>query len=167
MKQKLFQHLKHAQKLKKEGIHIEPDEKDTNRFYAMIIGGIDTPYQHGFYMFTFDFTRDYPTYPPEVTFHNTNIVNRGRVHPNCYQSALKGKVCLSLIGTWGKNTWNPNTSSFGEILSRFSEKNAGLAKHKGLWVVSKGKPFFKILLFSRINVFECVYATECSVVPPP
>ena len=114
MKQKLFQHLKHAQKL--EGIHIEPDEKDTNRFYAMIIGGIDTPYQHGFYMFTFDFTRDYPTYPPEVTFHNTNIVNRGRVHPNCYQSALKGKVCLSLIGTWGKNTWNPNTSSFGEIL---------------------------------------------------
>lgn len=112
MKTELFKHLKQAQVLRKDGIYIVPDESNESKFSALIIGDRDTPY-HGFYMFEFNFVKPYPQHPPEVKFHNANVVNIGRLHPNCYEN---GKVCLSLIGTWGQNTWDPTTSSIGEIL---------------------------------------------------
>ena len=112
MKNKLFKDLQEAQSLIRDGIYIVPDESNQNKFTALIIGDRDTPY-HGFYMFEFNFVKPYPQHPPEVKFHNANVVNIGRLHPNCYEN---GKVCLSLIGTWGQNTWDPTTSSIGEIL---------------------------------------------------
>ena len=112
MKNKLFNHLQEAQSLRGDGVYIYPDESNQNKFTALIIGDRDTPY-HGFYMFEFNFVKPYPQHPPEVKSHNANIVNIGRLHPNCYEN---GKVCLSLIGTWGQNTWDPTTSSIGEIL---------------------------------------------------
>ena len=116
MKNTLFNHLKLAKSLEKCGIYIMPSETNQNMFYALIIGSKDTPYQGGFFMFLFNFSKSYPDYPPEVTFLNVTVFNRGRIHPNCYHSQSNGKVCLSLIGTWGKNTWDPQTSSIGEIL---------------------------------------------------
>ena len=116
MKQTLFKHLKEVKNLDSEGIFLVPSETNLNIFYAMIIGGNDTPYEGGFFMFEFNFENDYPNNPPLCTFLNTNIYNRGRVNPNTYQSKYKGKVCLSLLGTWGTKTWDPARSSIGEVL---------------------------------------------------
>ena len=109
-------HLKEARKLEEFGIYISQDEDNMYHIYALIIGGQDTPYAGGFFFFEFNFKNDYPNNPPHCTFFNTNIINMGRVNPNTYQSSLHGKVCLSILGTWGENTWDKNHSSFGEIL---------------------------------------------------
>ena len=114
MKNSLYSHLKIANSL--DNITIMPSETNQDIFHALIIGSNGTPYQGGFFMFKFEFKKPYPANPPEVTFLNVTVFNRGRIHPNCYQAQLNGKVCLSLIGTWGQNTWDPQTSSIGEIL---------------------------------------------------
>ena len=75
MKNILFRHLKEVKKLKKEGIFIEPSETNLNIFYALIIGGSNTPYENGFFLFEFNFERDYPHNAPNCTFLNTNIYN--------------------------------------------------------------------------------------------
>ncbi|NBX50664.1 hypothetical protein EBT25_12175, partial [bacterium] len=53
----------------------------------------------------FSFDGRFPFIPPKVEFHPKQ--NVCRLHPNYYEC---GKVCLSLIGTWGQNDWAPNVS---------------------------------------------------------
>ena len=101
---------------KKNNIKTKVPTMPTMKHVALIIGSEGTPYAGGFFMFELNYTREYPLYPPNVKFLNVTVFNRGRIHPNLYQVTLEGKVCLSLIGTWGQNTWNKNTSSIGEIL---------------------------------------------------
>ena len=101
---------------KKKIPKLKPPVKPTTKHLAMIIGSKGTPYEGGFFMFELNYTREYPLHPPDVRFLNVTVFNRGRLHPNLYQVSLNGKVCLSLIGTWGQNTWDKNKSSIGEIL---------------------------------------------------
>jgi ubiquitin-protein ligase len=101
---------------KKQNPKTKPPIYPVVKHVALICGSEGTPYQGGFFMFELKYSREYPRYPPDVKFLNVTAFNRGRLHPNLYQVSLDGKVCLSLIGTWGQNTWNKNTSSIGEIL---------------------------------------------------
>lgn len=101
---------------KQKGIKTKYSPKPTFKHLALIIGNKGTPYEGGFFMFELNYINEYPLYPPRVTFLNVTVFNRGRLHPNLYQVSLNGKVCLSLIGTWGQNTWDSQTSSIGEIL---------------------------------------------------
>jgi ubiquitin-protein ligase len=57
------------------------------------------------FIFKFNFPEDYPLSPPKIEFYPQQSFCR--LHPNYYES---GKVCLSVIGTWGNNDWCPTMS---------------------------------------------------------
>ncbi|KAI9884358.1 MAG: hypothetical protein M1823_003854 [Watsoniomyces obsoletus] len=69
---------------------------DVRNVRAIIIGPPDTPYEFGFFEFTFRFGKEYPGKAPSVTATTTNG-GRTRFNPNIYAG---GKVCLSILGTW-------------------------------------------------------------------
>ncbi|KAI1828088.1 ubiquitin-conjugating enzyme [Xylaria intraflava] len=71
-------------------------DRDVRNVKAMIIGPHETPYEFGFFEFSFKFNRDYPRKSPAVTCTTTNG-GRCRFNPNIYAN---GKVCLSILGTW-------------------------------------------------------------------
>ena len=84
-----------------DGIFYQHDEEDMLKGYALIIGPINTPYFGGFYLFEFDFPKDYPFSPPKITY-KTNGENI-RFNPNLYTS---GKVCISILNTWHGDPWS-------------------------------------------------------------
>ncbi|KAI0391669.1 ubiquitin-conjugating enzyme [Xylariaceae sp. FL0594] len=71
-------------------------DRDVRNVKALIIGTHDTPYEYGFFEFSFKFNKEYPGKSPSVTCTTTNR-GRCRFNPNIYSS---GKVCLSILGTW-------------------------------------------------------------------
>lgn len=81
------------------------DEKYMSCARAVISGPPDTPYDSGLFVFDILYTDNYPNSSPLV-----EIVNNGkkRFNPNLYNS---GKVCLSLLGTWGGNSESENWSA--------------------------------------------------------
>jgi ubiquitin-protein ligase len=86
--------------LEEQGIYYIHDESNMLRGYAMIKGPTDTPYEHGFYTFRFEFPTDYPHSPPTVIF--TTGDGHMRFNPNLY---VNGKVCLSILNTWEGERW--------------------------------------------------------------
>ena len=87
--------------LKKNGIFYKHDEDNLLKGYAMIIGPKNTPYQDGFYFFTFKFSEEYPFVPPIVIFKTYDGFTR--FNPNLY---IDGKVCLSVLNTWKGEGWS-------------------------------------------------------------
>lgn len=88
-----------------EGIYIHVNEEKIDSLQVMIIGPKETPYEGGYYFFVVKFPDDYPYSPPKVTYKTSD--GTIRFNPNYYAD---GKVCLSLIGTFGENSWNPAVS---------------------------------------------------------
>ena len=71
---------------------------------VMIYGNDDSPYFGGFYFFHNEFPDNYPVSPPKWKFLSND--GKTRFNPNLYQ-ITSGKVCLSILGTWGEETWAP------------------------------------------------------------
>ncbi|KAK0754173.1 ubiquitin-conjugating enzyme/RWD-like protein [Schizothecium vesticola] len=69
---------------------------DVRNVKALIIGPHETPYEFGFFEFSFKFNKEYPRKSPTVTATTTNG-GRCRFNPNIYAN---GRVCLSILGTW-------------------------------------------------------------------
>ena len=69
---------------------------------GLVIGPSDTPFEGAFLYFSI-VPDNYPHSPPTVQFL-TPYSGECRMHPNLYQT---GKVCLSILGTWGKMDWSP------------------------------------------------------------
>jgi len=102
-----------------ENIWIEWEDNGENllKAFSIVCGREDTPYQHGFYAFDFDFGGEYPFVQPRVSYNsigmcipqlkNTTQFTRDskvpRVHPNLYKN---GFVCLSILGTWRGEGWS-------------------------------------------------------------
>lgn len=63
-------------------------------------GATPTPYDGGFFLFEIKFPENFPMEPPKLTFNPKQ--NTARLHPNYYTC---GKVCLSIINTWGDKQW--------------------------------------------------------------
>ena len=92
----------------KLGIFFHPFEDNICKWYAIISGTSDTPYE--FCNFLFEITipdgtkgkGTYPMVPPHVKFCTTD--GRTRLNPNLY---VEGKVCLSILGTWNGPSWVP------------------------------------------------------------
>ena len=79
------------------------------------------PYEDGLFLFEFTFPDDYPHIPPQVIFYPKQ--NYARMHPNFYEN---GKVCLSVINTWGDEDWTPSMSILSIITileSRFDSRS--------------------------------------------
>ena len=82
---------------------IDFDEKDVRTFKIMFFGPPDSVYHHGIFMFQVTIPENYPFEPPAVLFLTGGIID-GRIHPNLYK---EGKVCLSILNTWGGKEWSP------------------------------------------------------------
>ena len=50
------------------GIYYVHDSDNMLKGYALIFGPSDSLYRYGIYMFTFDFSVEYPYIPPKVTY---------------------------------------------------------------------------------------------------
>ena len=78
---------------------------------AIIFGAEGTAYAHGAFLYDIFFPDSYPADPPKV-----NLMTTGggsiRFNPNLYNC---GKVCLSLLGTWGHD-WQPQLSNLLQVL---------------------------------------------------
>ncbi|KAK4344077.1 hypothetical protein RND71_037171 [Anisodus tanguticus] len=79
---------------------------------AVIIGADGTPYHDGLFFFDVFFPSSYPHVPPQVHYHSFGL----RINPNLYEC---GKVCLSLLNTWGgrgTEKWIPGGSTMLQVL---------------------------------------------------
>ena len=80
----------------------------------MITGPVDTPYEHGLFVFDVHLPPDYPASPP-VLFYLSQC--SGRLNPNLYDD---GKVCVSLLGTWsgrGSEVWTSKSNVLQVLVS--------------------------------------------------
>ena len=132
-----------------QGIYYKHDEDDLLKGYAMIIGPPDTPYEHGFYLFEFHFTADYPYSPPKLKFLTQDGVTR--FNPNLYRS---GKVCLSLLNTWRGEQWTACQTISSILLTLVTVFNESpLLNEPG---VSKTHPDFNnyndIIMFKNYDI---------------
>ena len=99
--------------LEKDNIFIDIDDNDINIIKCLIIGTKDTPYYGGFFLFTLRFPESYPLSPPIVWFYTTK--SKMRMNPNLYTN---GKVCLSILNTWGNSSnWTPSMSVRSILIS--------------------------------------------------
>lgn len=116
---------KNKDDLQSRGIYFRPNEDNFYELDVLIVpreksdGELKSPYSYGFFMFHFTMSTDYPMLPPDIQFYP--MQSKYRLHPNYYEN---GKVCLSVINTWGGNDWSPATSLHALINileERFSE----------------------------------------------
>jgi ubiquitin-protein ligase len=80
----------------------------------LISGPVNTPYQDGLFLFDVAFPSTYPAAPPQVNLQTTGK-GAVRFNPNLYNC---GKVCLSILGTWGGGVgegWMPKTSTMLQV----------------------------------------------------
>jgi len=87
------------------GIYIQFNEENLLEAKTMIVGPKDSLYEGGFLLFNIKFPKNYPHSPPDVSYISRNKI---RIHPNIYvsgHSSGKGKVCLSILGTWSGPKW--------------------------------------------------------------
>ncbi|KAF7187359.1 putative ubiquitin-conjugating enzyme protein 17 [Pseudocercospora fuligena] len=94
------------------GIFIRYAESQPHIMKAIIVGPEDTPYENGLFEFDILCDASFPNGPPKVDFRTTG---GGRVgfNPNLYAD---GKVCLSLLGTWSGEPWDPKQSTLLQVL---------------------------------------------------
>ena len=95
-------------------VYVCADVKNMTAMWVLITGPKDTPYSHGCYIFDVFLPNTFPNSYPMMTHVNNG--NR-RFNPNLYAN---GKVCLSLLGTWGTNDgsgecWNESTSTLSQV----------------------------------------------------
>lgn len=78
----------------------------------LIVGPEGTPYENGLFEFDLLCGPQFPKTPPAMKFRTTG---GGRVsfNPNLYP---EGKICLSLLGTWSGEPWNPSQSTLLQVL---------------------------------------------------
>ena len=102
-----------SNKLEDNGIFYELDKDNINILKIMMIGTKNTPYENGFFFFTIRYPQNYPFAPVKVWYYTTNP--RMRFNPNLYNN---GKVCLSIINTWGRtDNWTEAMNAKSVLLS--------------------------------------------------
>lgn len=77
-----------------------------------ITSNADCPYYGGCFLFHLCLPARYPQVPPKVLLHTTGE-GSVRFNPNLYNC---GKVCLSLLGTWPGEPWNPKESNITQVI---------------------------------------------------
>lgn len=92
----------------KHQYYYEFDEVNMNKGHLLILGVENSPYFGGFYFFETNFPSDFPFSPPKLKFLSND--HKTRFNPNLYRPNINptydGKVCLSILNTWGESTWS-------------------------------------------------------------
>ncbi|KAK5122940.1 hypothetical protein LTR85_003505 [Meristemomyces frigidus] len=94
------------------GIFVRYGSSRLDCMKVLIIGPKGTPYENGLWEFDLFCPIDYPNQAPQMTFRTT-CGGHERVNPNLYE---EGKVCLSLLGTWDGEPWQPGVSTLLQVL---------------------------------------------------
>jgi len=115
--QKQFEMIMKSVPISKDNIiFIRQDPDRMCLFKFMIVPNEDTPYKFGCFVFEVFLPSNFPNVSPLVS-HSTSRKNSFRFNPNLYHC---GKVCLSLLGTWGghhsENWIPPNADGTGSTL---------------------------------------------------
>lgn len=88
--------------------YYEPNESTMKEGHVLILGVENSPYFGGFYFFQNKFPDNYPFSPPLWKFLSND--GKTRFNPNLYlpnsNPSYDGKVCLSILNTWGESTWS-------------------------------------------------------------
>ena len=84
--------------------YYEPNNTNIKLGHFMLLGCENSPYFSGFYFFDHTFPDNYPFSPPIWKFLSND--GRTRFNPNLYQINGNGKVCLSILSTWGESSWS-------------------------------------------------------------
>ena len=90
-----------------DGIFVRTWDSRLDLLRVLIIGPIDTPYEHTPFMLDMHIGTTFPELAPDCFFHSWTG-GKGRVNPNLYED---GKICLSLLGTWPSDEKNEGWSS--------------------------------------------------------
>ncbi|TVU17632.1 hypothetical protein EJB05_33680, partial [Eragrostis curvula] len=95
-------------------IYVRAFEDRMDLLRAAMVGAAGTPYQDGLFFFDLQLPpSSYPAEPPLVYYRSFGL----RVNPNLYPS---GKVCLSLLGTFGgedaAELWSPAKSTVLQVV---------------------------------------------------
>lgn len=88
------------------------DEHPNYLVVAMMIANPDCPYYGGVFLFHVLVPTEYPRISPSVKLITTGD-GSVRFNPNLYNC---GKVCLSLLGTWSGEPWDPKTSNVTQVI---------------------------------------------------
>jgi ubiquitin-protein ligase len=94
------------------GIVVRYCENRPDILKCIIIGPVGTPYENGIFEFDIFCGKTFPITPPIVNFKGTGG-GRISINPNLYAD---GMVCLSLLGTWAGESWNPRESTLLQVL---------------------------------------------------
>ncbi|XP_037093739.1 (E3-independent) E2 ubiquitin-conjugating enzyme-like [Pollicipes pollicipes] len=97
-----------------DGIIVKGFEERIDLYSVMITGPRRTPYEDGLFFFEVQLSQDYPRSPP--IFHYISYCS-DRLNPNLYED---GKVCVSLLGTWGgrgSEVWSSSSSLMQVLVS--------------------------------------------------
>jgi ubiquitin-protein ligase len=105
--------------LEQSGIYFYVNEENINFIYTLLVGPEGTPYEKGFYFFSFEYPENYPMEPPKAKYYTQGFLNTPsnksfsvRFNPNLYTC---GKVCLSMLNTWSGPGWVP-TNTISNVL---------------------------------------------------
>ncbi|KAL9090284.1 MAG: hypothetical protein Q9165_005316 [Trypethelium subeluteriae] len=94
------------------GIFVRHGSTRLDIMKILIIGPRGTPYENGLFEFDLLCGAKFPHEPPAMQF-KTTAGGKVRFNPNLYES---GKVCLSLLGTWSGEPWQPGSSTILQVL---------------------------------------------------
>ena len=134
--------------LNDNGIFYKHDENNMLIGYALVIGPEKTLYNYGYYLFKFEFPKDYPFTPPKVKY----LTNNGytRFHPNLYRN---GKVCLSILNTWRGEQWTSCQTIRSVLLTLVTRfHNKPLLNEPGVTEKYKDfKKYNKIICYENYN----------------
>ncbi|GFR31137.1 hypothetical protein TNCT_501892 [Trichonephila clavata] len=151
-----------------EGIIVKSFEDRIDLYSVLIKGPKRTPYEDGLFFFDFQLPADYPKAPPLC--HYISYCS-DRLNPNLYEG---GKVCVSLLGTWGgKGTemWNPATSNLLQVIvsiqglilvSEPYYNEAGYERQKGTQLGMENSR-----MYNEMVVLKLVQSMAKLIVTPP
>ena len=139
------------------------NENDIQNSKFMIVGTRGTPFQGSFFLFRIYYKDDYPYREPVVKIIN----QRYRTHPNLY---VNGKVCVSILGTWGKNNWSAALKTRGVLISIQSllidnpiKQEPGYCDIEESWKTSSNerrREHYKIM--KEYNIISSYYSLKCT-----
>lgn len=86
------------------------------QYLKFVVFSENEPYYGGMFEFHVYFPNNYPACPPLVHLVTT-AQNTVRFNPNLYEN---GKVCLSLLGTWSGEQWNPVINCMTHVIQAIS-----------------------------------------------
>ncbi|GAB6031161.1 hypothetical protein CHUAL_007964 [Chamberlinius hualienensis] len=150
-----------------DGIIFKGFEDRMDLYSVMIKGPQRTPYEDGLFFFDLQLSNDYPKSPP-VCYYISYCSDR--LNPNLYED---GKVCVSLLGTWGgKGTevWTCTSNLLQLMVSiqglilvsepYFNE--AGYERQKG---TQQGRENSR--MYNEMVILKLVYSMTKTLLYPP